>query len=38
MVAKYEDDRNRLACGRLWCIAQAVGKPPGWFFEGIEDG
>ncbi len=33
---KYEKGINRIAAGRLYTIAQALGVDVGWFFEGLE--
>ncbi|MCS6779921.1 MAG: helix-turn-helix domain-containing protein [Geminicoccaceae bacterium] len=33
---KYEKGINRIAAGRLFTIAQALGVDVGWFFEGLE--
>jgi transcriptional regulator with XRE-family HTH domain len=35
---KYEKGINRVAAGRLYNIAQALGVEVGYFFEGIDDG
>jgi transcriptional regulator with XRE-family HTH domain len=33
---KYEKARNRIAAGRLYTIAQALGVEVGYFFEGLQ--
>ena len=33
---KYEKGRNRIAAGRLYTIAQALGVEVGYFFEGLK--
>ena len=33
---KYEKGRNRIAAGRLYTIAQALGVEVGYFFEGLQ--
>ena len=33
---KYEKGVNRIACGRLYTIAQALGVEVGYFYEGME--
>jgi transcriptional regulator with XRE-family HTH domain len=33
---KYEKGINRIASGRLYCIAQALGVEIGYFFEGVD--
>ena len=35
---KYEKGINRIAAGRLYAIAQALGVEVSWFFDGIEAG
>jgi transcriptional regulator with XRE-family HTH domain len=35
---KYEKGVNRVAVGRLYAIAQALGVEPSYFFEGVEPG
>ena len=35
---KYERGMNRLSAGRLFGIAQALGVPIAWFFEGLAEG
>lgn len=35
---KYERGINRVSAGRLFDIAQALGVPVSYFFEGVEDG
>lgn len=35
---KYERGINRVSAGRLYDIAQALGVPVGYFFEGLENG
>ncbi|MCL4164987.1 UNVERIFIED_CONTAM: hypothetical protein GTU68_029332 [Idotea baltica] len=34
-VQKYESGSNRVAASRLWDIAQVVGVPVGYFFQGL---
>ncbi|WP_290751053.1 helix-turn-helix transcriptional regulator [Amaricoccus sp.] len=34
-VQKYEKGSNRIGAGRLWQIAEYLGVPPGYFFEGL---
>lgn len=34
-VQKYEKGRNRIGASRLSKIAEVVGKPVSWFFDGI---
>ena len=36
-LQKYEKGSNRVTCDRLIQIAQALGRPSKFFFEGIED-
>jgi transcriptional regulator with XRE-family HTH domain len=36
-VYKYERGLNKISVGRLFTIAAALGVPPHWFFEGIDD-
>lgn len=33
-VQKYENGANRISCGRLALLAEALGVEPGFFFEG----
>ena len=35
---KYERGLNRISAGRLFEIAQVLGVPIGWFFEGLAEG
>ncbi len=35
---KYETGSNRVAVGRLYAIAQALGVEPSYFFEGLKPG
>ncbi|MBV1800440.1 helix-turn-helix domain-containing protein [Siccirubricoccus sp. G192] len=35
---KYERGLNRISSGRLFGIAQALGVPIAWFFEGLGEG
>ena len=35
---KYERGLNRISAGRLFEIAQALGVPIAWFFEGLAEG
>ena len=35
-VQKYEKGSNRIGAGRLYQIADLLGVPPGWFFEGMD--
>jgi transcriptional regulator with XRE-family HTH domain len=35
---KYERGLNRISAGRLFEIAQVLGVPVSWFFEGLADG
>ena len=35
-VNKYETAMNRVSGGRLYVIAQALGVPVAWFFEGLD--
>jgi transcriptional regulator with XRE-family HTH domain len=35
-IQKYEAGHSRLSAGRLLDIAQALGKPVGWFYEPFE--
>jgi transcriptional regulator with XRE-family HTH domain len=34
-VQKYEKGSNRIGAGRLYQIAEYLGVPPGYFFEGL---
>ncbi|WP_290736951.1 helix-turn-helix transcriptional regulator [Amaricoccus sp.] len=34
-VQKYEKGSNRIGAGRLYQIAEHLGVPPGYFFEGL---
>ncbi len=34
-LQKYEVGRNRITCGRLWRISQALGVPVSYFFEDL---
>jgi transcriptional regulator with XRE-family HTH domain len=36
-VQKYERGTNRVAASTLFSIAQILGRPVAWFFEGLED-
>jgi transcriptional regulator with XRE-family HTH domain len=36
-IQKYETGANRVSASRLWDIADALGVPVAFFFEGIED-
>ena len=36
-IQKYETGANRISASRLWDIAEALGVPVSFFFEGIED-
>ena len=36
-LQKYETGANRISASRLWDIAEALGVPVSFFFEGIED-
>lgn len=35
-IQKYETGTNRVSASRLWDIADTLGVPVGYFFEGIE--
>lgn len=35
-IQKYEKGSNRIGAGRLYQIADFLGVPPSWFFEGID--
>ncbi|MEP4980915.1 helix-turn-helix transcriptional regulator [Ascidiaceihabitans sp.] len=35
-IQKYETGANRVSASRLWDIAEALGVPVGFFFEGLE--
>ncbi len=37
-IQKYETGMNRVSASRLWDIADALGVPVSFFFEGLEDG
>lgn len=37
-IQKYETGANRVSASRLWDIADALGVPVGFFFDGMEDG
>lgn len=37
-VQKYEKGSNRIGAGRLYQIAEFLGVPPGYFFDGIGNG
>ena len=34
-IQKYENGANRVSASRLWQFAAVLGKPVGWFFEGL---
>ncbi|MFN8701933.1 MAG: helix-turn-helix domain-containing protein [Rhodospirillales bacterium] len=34
-IQKYENGANRVSASRLWQFAAILGKPLGWFFEGL---
>lgn len=34
-IQKYENGANRVSASRLWQFAAVLGKPIGWFFEGL---
>lgn len=36
-IQKYETGMNRVSASRLWDIAESLGVPVSFFFEGIED-
>ncbi len=36
-IQKYETGANRISASRLWDIAEALGVPVSFFFEGIEE-
>jgi transcriptional regulator with XRE-family HTH domain len=36
-LQKYEVGSNRVSCGRLWMIGQALDLPIGFFFEGLDE-
>ncbi len=36
-VQKYEKGTNRVSGSMLWMIAQRLGAPVGWFYEGLGD-
>lgn len=36
-IQKYETGANRISASRLWAIADALGVPVAFFFEGLED-
>lgn len=35
-IQKYEKGSNRIGAGRLYQIADFLGVPPSWFFEGMD--
>lgn len=35
-IQKYETGANRVSASRLWDIAESLGVPVGFFFEGLE--
>ncbi|WP_089898991.1 helix-turn-helix domain-containing protein [Loktanella fryxellensis] len=35
-IQKYETGANRVSASRLWDVAQALGVPVGFFFEGLD--
>ena len=35
-IQKYEKGANRIGAGRLYQIADFLGVPPRWFFEGMD--
>ncbi len=35
-IQKYEKGANRIGAGRLYQIADFLGVPPSWFFEGMD--
>lgn len=35
-IQKFEKGKNRIGAGRLYQIADILGVPPSWFFEGFE--
>jgi transcriptional regulator with XRE-family HTH domain len=35
-IGKVENGSNRIYASQLWLIAQALGVPIGYFFEGLE--
>jgi transcriptional regulator with XRE-family HTH domain len=35
-LQKYEVGSNRVSCGRLWMIGQALDLPIGFFFDGLD--
>lgn len=37
-IQKYETGANRVSASRLWDIADALGVPVSFFFEGLQDG
>jgi transcriptional regulator with XRE-family HTH domain len=34
-IQKYENGANRVSASRLWQFAAVLGKPIGWFLEGL---
>ena len=36
-IQKYETGMNRISASRLWDIADALGVPVAFFFEGLKD-
>lgn len=36
-IQKYETGANRVSASRLWDIAEALGVPASYFFEGMDD-
>ena len=36
-IQKYETGMNRVSASRLWDIAEALGVPVSFFFEGLEE-
>ena len=37
-IQKYETGANRVSASRLWDIADSLGVPVSFFFEGLQDG
>lgn len=36
-LQKYETGANRVSASRLWLIAEKLGVPVEWFFDGLEE-
>jgi len=35
-IQKYECGANRISAARLWCLAEVLNVPVGYFYEGLE--